>query len=177
MDTMDWRNASCFGGDVCYLVNQRKGKHIEMIPGDWKGCNESEINNCPETLSLIERCQTDFSAPSLESHRQINTMFCKVLIQLFISVLTIDTMDWRTISLVSVVIYVFNQSKKGEEYRDESRILERLQSIRAAPLSLDSVLDRKMPAWFPAPSLESLMVSFQRQTYHRPHTLVMYLYY
>ncbi|CAF1885387.1 hypothetical protein YC2023_014059 [Brassica napus] len=52
----------------------------------------------------------------------------------------------RTISLVSVVMYVFNQSKKEEEYRDESRILGRLQSIRAAPLSLDSVLDRKMPA-------------------------------
>ncbi|CAF2108347.1 unnamed protein product [Brassica napus] len=53
----------------------------------------------------------------------------------------------RTISLVSVVMYVFNQSKKEEEYRNESRILGRLQySIRAAPLSLDSVLDPKMPA-------------------------------
>ncbi|KAH0863817.1 hypothetical protein HID58_081028, partial [Brassica napus] len=96
------------------------GKHIEMIPGDWKGCNESEINNCPETLSLIERCQTDFSAPSLESLRHY---------------------------VLQVVMYVFNQSKKEEEYRNESRILGRLQySIRAAPLSLDSVLDRKMPA-------------------------------
>ncbi|CAN6814329.1 unnamed protein product [Brassica oleracea] len=90
-----------------------------MSPGYWKGCNESEINNCSETLSLIERCQTDFSAPSLESLRHY---------------------------VLQVVMYVFNQSKKEEEYKDESRILGRLQSIRAAPLSLDSVLDRKMPA-------------------------------
>ncbi|CAN7058011.1 unnamed protein product [Brassica oleracea var. botrytis] len=47
----------------------------------------------------------------------------------------------RTTSLVSVVMYVFNQSKKEEEYRDESKVLGRLQSIRAAPLFLDSVLD------------------------------------
>ncbi|KAH0850616.1 hypothetical protein HID58_095391 [Brassica napus] len=53
-----------------------KGKHIEMIPGDWKGCNESEINNCPETLSLIERCQTDF----LSSFLRITEALCSARI-------------------------------------------------------------------------------------------------
>ncbi|CAH2045324.1 unnamed protein product [Thlaspi arvense] len=43
---------------------------IEMSLGDWEGCNQSEIYN-PETLSLIERCQPDFSAPSGESLRQV----------------------------------------------------------------------------------------------------------
>ncbi|CAH8359681.1 unnamed protein product [Eruca vesicaria subsp. sativa] len=43
---------------------------IEMSLGDWEGCNQSEIYN-PETLSLIERCQPDFTAPSGESLRQV----------------------------------------------------------------------------------------------------------
>ncbi|KAG2301558.1 hypothetical protein Bca4012_059808 [Brassica carinata] len=43
---------------------------IEMSLGDWEGCNQSEIYS-PETLSLIERCQPDFSAPSGESLRQV----------------------------------------------------------------------------------------------------------
>ncbi|XP_010425401.1 PREDICTED: uncharacterized protein LOC104710488 isoform X1 [Camelina sativa] len=43
---------------------------IEMSLGDWEGCNQSEIFS-PETLSLIERCQPDFTAPSGESLRQV----------------------------------------------------------------------------------------------------------
>lgn len=42
----------------------------EMSLGDWEGCNQSEIYS-PETLSLIERCQPDFTAPSGESLRQV----------------------------------------------------------------------------------------------------------
>ncbi|XP_010494548.2 PREDICTED: uncharacterized protein LOC104771679 [Camelina sativa] len=36
---------------------------IEMSLGDWEGCNQLEIYSL-ETLSLIERCQPDFTAPS-----------------------------------------------------------------------------------------------------------------
>ncbi|CAL9248545.1 unnamed protein product [Arabidopsis halleri] len=43
---------------------------IEMSLGDWEGCNQAEIYS-PETLSLIERCQPDFTAPSGESLRQV----------------------------------------------------------------------------------------------------------
>ncbi|CAE6068364.1 unnamed protein product [Arabidopsis arenosa] len=43
---------------------------IEMSLGDWEGCNQAEIHS-PETLSLIERCQPDFTAPSGESMRQV----------------------------------------------------------------------------------------------------------
>ncbi|KAL1210080.1 hypothetical protein V5N11_010659 [Cardamine amara subsp. amara] len=43
---------------------------IEMSLGDWEGCNQSEIYNT-ETLSLIEKCQPDFTAPSGESLRQV----------------------------------------------------------------------------------------------------------
>nr|AAM63247.1 putative fructose-2,6-bisphosphatase [Arabidopsis thaliana] len=43
---------------------------VEMSLGDWESCHRSEIYT-PETLSLIERCQPDFSAPSGESLRQV----------------------------------------------------------------------------------------------------------
>lgn len=43
---------------------------VEMSLGDWEGFHGSEIYT-PETLSLIERCQPDFSAPSGESLRQV----------------------------------------------------------------------------------------------------------
>ncbi|ESQ35539.1 hypothetical protein EUTSA_v100078810mg, partial [Eutrema salsugineum] len=43
---------------------------VEMSLGDWEGFHRSEIYT-PETLSLIERCQPDFSAPSGESLRQV----------------------------------------------------------------------------------------------------------
>ncbi|KAF8104821.1 hypothetical protein N665_0166s0007 [Sinapis alba] len=43
---------------------------VEMSLGDWEGFHRSEIYT-PETLSLIERCQPDFSPPSGESLRQV----------------------------------------------------------------------------------------------------------
>ncbi|XP_010528134.1 PREDICTED: uncharacterized protein LOC104805304 [Tarenaya hassleriana] len=42
----------------------------EMSMGEWEGGHRSEIYT-PETLSLIERCQPDFSPPSGESLRQV----------------------------------------------------------------------------------------------------------
>ncbi|KAL5797271.1 hypothetical protein ACOSQ2_002091 [Xanthoceras sorbifolium] len=42
----------------------------EMSLGHWEGCHQSEIYT-PEILSLIERYQPDFSAPSGESLRQV----------------------------------------------------------------------------------------------------------
>lgn len=43
---------------------------VEMSNGHWEGCLRSEIYT-PELLSLIDRCQPDFSAPSGESLRQV----------------------------------------------------------------------------------------------------------
>lgn len=43
---------------------------VEMSLGDWEGFHRSEIYT-PETLSLVERCQPDFSPPSGESLRQV----------------------------------------------------------------------------------------------------------
>ncbi|KAL3655031.1 hypothetical protein CASFOL_000817 [Castilleja foliolosa] len=43
---------------------------IEMSQGHWEGCHRSEIYT-PETLSLMEKFQPDFSAPSGESLRQV----------------------------------------------------------------------------------------------------------
>ena len=43
---------------------------VEMSQGHWEGCLRSEIYT-PETLSLIDRLQPDFSAPSGESLRQV----------------------------------------------------------------------------------------------------------
>ncbi|KAL4652991.1 hypothetical protein ACB092_01G269700 [Castanea dentata] len=43
---------------------------VEMSHGHWEGCLRSEIYT-PETLSLIDRFQPDFSAPSGESLRQV----------------------------------------------------------------------------------------------------------
>ncbi|XP_059642122.1 uncharacterized protein LOC132284075 [Cornus florida] len=42
----------------------------EMSMGHWEGCHRSEIYT-PEMLSLMERIQPDFSAPSGESLRQV----------------------------------------------------------------------------------------------------------
>ncbi|KAK3183885.1 hypothetical protein Dsin_031171 [Dipteronia sinensis] len=42
----------------------------EMSLGHWEGCHQSEIYT-PEVLSLIDRYQPDFSAPSGESLRQV----------------------------------------------------------------------------------------------------------
>ncbi|RVX06917.1 hypothetical protein CK203_015045 [Vitis vinifera] len=43
---------------------------VEMSQGHWEGCPRSEIYT-PEMLSLMERFQPDFSAPSGESLRQV----------------------------------------------------------------------------------------------------------
>ncbi|CAA7032604.1 unnamed protein product [Microthlaspi erraticum] len=43
---------------------------IEMSLGDWEGCSQSEIYT-PEILSLIDKCQPDFTSPSGESLRQV----------------------------------------------------------------------------------------------------------
>lgn len=43
---------------------------VEMSQGHWEGCLRSEIYT-PKTLSLIDRFQLDFSAPSGESLRQV----------------------------------------------------------------------------------------------------------
>ncbi|KAG9446222.1 hypothetical protein H6P81_012350 [Aristolochia fimbriata] len=42
----------------------------EMSLGQWEGCLQSEIYT-PEMISLIDRCQPDFSAPAGESLRQV----------------------------------------------------------------------------------------------------------
>ncbi|CAH2038040.1 unnamed protein product [Thlaspi arvense] len=61
---------------VCQEMNfpeehvQSSDAIVEMSLGDWEGFHRSEIYT-PETLSLIERCQPDFSAPSGESLRQV----------------------------------------------------------------------------------------------------------
>ncbi|XP_075486856.1 uncharacterized protein LOC142526129 [Primulina tabacum] len=43
---------------------------VEMSQGHWEGCQKSEIFT-PEMVSLMERTQPDFSAPSGESLRQV----------------------------------------------------------------------------------------------------------
>ncbi|KAL3643201.1 hypothetical protein CASFOL_014016 [Castilleja foliolosa] len=43
---------------------------VEMSQGHWEGCHRLEIYT-PETLSLIEKFQPDFTAPSGESLRQV----------------------------------------------------------------------------------------------------------
>lgn len=43
---------------------------VEMSHGHWEGCHRSEIFTS-ETISLMERFQPDFSAPSGESLRQV----------------------------------------------------------------------------------------------------------
>lgn len=43
---------------------------LEMSHGHWEGCHRSEIFT-PETISLMERFQPDFSPPSGESLRQV----------------------------------------------------------------------------------------------------------
>lgn len=43
---------------------------LEMSQGHWEGCHRSDIFT-PETISLMERFQPDFSAPSGESLRQV----------------------------------------------------------------------------------------------------------
>lgn len=43
---------------------------VEMSQGHWEGCHRSDIYT-PETQSLMERFQPDFSAPAGESLRQV----------------------------------------------------------------------------------------------------------
>uniref|UniRef100_A0A1D1ZAW4 Putative phosphoglycerate mutase GpmB n=1 Tax=Anthurium amnicola TaxID=1678845 RepID=A0A1D1ZAW4_9ARAE len=43
---------------------------IEMSQGQWEGCHRSEVYT-PEMVSLIDRIQPDFCAPSGESLRQV----------------------------------------------------------------------------------------------------------
>ncbi|KAK9117678.1 hypothetical protein Sjap_016625 [Stephania japonica] len=49
---------------------QTSDELVEMSEGQWEGCLRSEIYTA-EVLSLIERSQPDFSAPSGESLRQV----------------------------------------------------------------------------------------------------------
>ncbi|CAA7039207.1 unnamed protein product [Microthlaspi erraticum] len=51
---------------------------VEMSLGEWEGLHRSEMYT-PETLSLIERCQPDFSAPSGESLRQVECRMVQFL--------------------------------------------------------------------------------------------------
>ncbi|XVF16114.1 hypothetical protein REPUB_Repub10bG0003500 [Reevesia pubescens] len=61
---------------VCQEMNFAKGQIqssdalMDLNMGHWEGCPQSEIYT-PEVLSLIERYQPDFSAPSGESLRQL----------------------------------------------------------------------------------------------------------
>ncbi|CAH8388894.1 unnamed protein product [Eruca vesicaria subsp. sativa] len=61
---------------VCQEMNfleehvQSSDAIVEMSLGEWEGFHRSEIYT-PEILSLIERCQPDFSPPSGESLRQV----------------------------------------------------------------------------------------------------------
>ncbi|CAN6895962.1 unnamed protein product [Brassica oleracea] len=61
---------------VCQEMNfpeehvQSSDAIVEMSLGEWEGFHRSEIYT-PETLSLIERSQPDFSPPSGESLRQV----------------------------------------------------------------------------------------------------------
>ncbi|KAL6508136.1 hypothetical protein OROHE_021678 [Orobanche hederae] len=61
---------------VCQEMNfseehiQSSDALVEMSQGHWEGCHRSEIL-IPETLSLMEKSQPDFSAPSGESLRQV----------------------------------------------------------------------------------------------------------
>lgn len=43
---------------------------LEMSQGHWEGCHQSEVY-MPETVSLIDRLQPDFTAPSGESLREV----------------------------------------------------------------------------------------------------------
>ncbi|XP_006307710.2 uncharacterized protein LOC17897657 [Capsella rubella] len=69
---------------VCQEMNfpeehvQSSDAIAEMSFGDWEGIHRSEIYT-PETLSLIERCQPDFSAPSGESLRQVEFRMVRFL--------------------------------------------------------------------------------------------------
>ncbi|KAL0377246.1 UNVERIFIED_CONTAM: hypothetical protein Sradi_3030100 [Sesamum radiatum] len=61
---------------VCQELNfseehiQSSDALLEMSNGHWEGCHRSEIFT-PETVSLVEKSQPDFSAPSGESLRQV----------------------------------------------------------------------------------------------------------
>uniref|UniRef100_A0A5B7CCD7 Uncharacterized protein n=1 Tax=Davidia involucrata TaxID=16924 RepID=A0A5B7CCD7_DAVIN len=61
---------------VCQEMNfaeeqiQSSDALVEMSLGHWEGCHRSEIYT-PEMLSIIDRFQPDFSAPSGESLRQV----------------------------------------------------------------------------------------------------------
>ncbi|PHU27824.1 hypothetical protein BC332_06156 [Capsicum chinense] len=61
---------------VCQEINfseeriQSSDALLEMSQGHWEGCHRSDIFT-PETTSLMEKFQPDFSAPSGESLRQV----------------------------------------------------------------------------------------------------------
>ncbi|XP_057800514.1 uncharacterized protein LOC131015991 isoform X2 [Salvia miltiorrhiza] len=61
---------------VCQELNfseehiQSSDALVEMSQGHWEGCHRSEVFT-PNTVSLMEKFQPDFSAPSGESLRQI----------------------------------------------------------------------------------------------------------
>lgn len=68
--------ARATAASVCQELNfaeeqiQPSDALVEMSQGHWEGCPRSEIYT-PEMLSLMERFQPDFSAPSGESLRQV----------------------------------------------------------------------------------------------------------
>ncbi|KAL3813934.1 hypothetical protein ACJIZ3_015202 [Penstemon smallii] len=61
---------------ICQEINfsedqiQSSDALLEMSQGHWEGCHRSDIFT-PETLTLMEKSQPDFSAPSGESLRQV----------------------------------------------------------------------------------------------------------
>lgn len=61
---------------VCQEMNfaeeqiQSSDALLEMSQGHWEGCHRSEVYG-PETVSLIDRLQPDFTAPSGESLREV----------------------------------------------------------------------------------------------------------
>ncbi|KAL7106561.1 hypothetical protein ACP275_06G001700 [Erythranthe tilingii] len=69
---------------VCQELNfseehiQSSDALVEMSQGHWEGCHRSEILT-PETLSLMEKFQPDFSAPSGESLRQVEFRMAQFL--------------------------------------------------------------------------------------------------
>lgn len=57
---------------------------VEMSQGHWEGCQKSEIFT-PEMVSLMERTQPDFSAPSGESLRQVEFRMVQFLNGMIVS--------------------------------------------------------------------------------------------
>lgn len=69
---------------VCQEMNfsdeqiQTSDALLEMSQGHWEGCHRSEIYT-PEILTLMDRVQPDFSAPSGESLRQVEFRMAQFL--------------------------------------------------------------------------------------------------